>query len=195
LNKSTKRIFHYDFKAEEAVGQNFTHLVAACDDEIRLGQKEALMEALDKLRVRPNIRKKALEYADKWENTSNIIINEEVTIMGDQYFAGQVGAQGPGAHAEHMEFNQIWKQVETSVELKSLAKELEKLREQMRKAAKDAGQDISIGYIAQAEDSAKKGDGPTTIQYLAKAGKWAFNIATNIGTTIAAAALKAALGI
>ena len=44
--------------------------------------------------------------------------------MGDKYIAGQVGAQGPSAHAHDMTFNQLWSQSGQSIDLQALATEL-----------------------------------------------------------------------
>lgn len=199
LNKATSRISRCNGKVEKVAGKELPYLAAACDDEIRPGQQDSLLESLGKsleeLQMRPNLQRKTLDYTQMWGNTAQVIIGEEITIMRDKYSAEQVGAQGPGAHAHDMTFNQLWNQVNESIDLTSLAKELSQLRQEMRKIATDAEHDISIGSIAMAEAAAEAGDGPTALQHLAKAGKWALNAATNIGTGIAVAALKAALGI
>ena len=115
--------------------------------------------------------------------------------MGNRYSAGQVGAQGPGAHAHDMTFNQIWNQTENAIDLKALARDLAALRNHLRQMAQDAAQDAAIGAVAQAEIAAKDGDGPHALEALAKAGKWAFDNATKIGVAVAAGALKVALGL
>ena len=51
------------------------------------------------------------------------IVGVEQT-MGDKYIAGQIGAQGPGAHAHDMTFNQLWSQSGQSIDLQALATEL-----------------------------------------------------------------------
>jgi hypothetical protein len=42
---------------------------------------------------------------------------------------------------------------------------------------------------------AKEGNGPKALEYLKMAGKWALDKASKIGLSVAAAALKAALGL
>jgi hypothetical protein len=122
------------------------------------------------------------------------IFTKEV-IMGDKYEAGQVGAMGPGAHAHDMNFNQVWNQFGHGIDLLSLAGELSKLRAELKKKTTDPEHDIAVGSLAIAEQAAKKGDGSKTLEYLAKAGKWALDSATQIGATVAAEAIKKSLGI
>lgn len=116
-------------------------------------------------------------------------------IMGDKYVAVQAGAMGPGAHAHDMNFNQVWNQLSNSIDLPSLSSELSKLRAKLKEKATDAEHDIAVGSLALAEQAAKKGDGSKTLEYLAKAGKWALDAATQIGTTVAAEAIKKSIGM
>lgn len=115
--------------------------------------------------------------------------------MGDNYSAGQAGAMGPGATASDMTFQQIWNQVRESVDLPQLARELATLQAALRSEAREPDQDMAIGAIAAASTAAKQGNGARTLEYLKKAGTWALDVATKIGTDIAAAALKSSMGI
>lgn len=115
--------------------------------------------------------------------------------MGDNYSAGQAGAMGPGAQASNMTFQQIWNQVQGSVDLQQLARELGQLQDALRTEAKEPEHEIAIGTIAAAEAAAKHGNGAKALEYLKKAGGWAFDIATKIGVEIAVAAMKSAAGI
>ena len=114
--------------------------------------------------------------------------------MGDNYSAGQAGAMGPGAQASNMTFQQIWNQVQGTVDLPQLARELAQLQISLRSQAQEPEHEIAIGAIAAAEVAAKQGNGAKTLEYLKKAGKWTFDIATKIGTDVAAGAIKSALG-
>jgi DNA segregation ATPase FtsK/SpoIIIE-like protein len=120
-------------------------------------------------------------------------IIQEVT-MGDKYEAGQVGAQGPYAHAHDMTFNQIWNQAKGNIDLPNLSKELKSLREELQKSAKNAEDFAEIGAVADAEIEAQKGDGPKALSALAKVGKWTLGVAEKIGVGVATAAIKAACG-
>jgi hypothetical protein len=131
--------------------------------------------------------------ADRIGDEGKIFAKE--VIMGDKYEAGQAGAMGLGAHAHDMNFNQVWNQFGNSIDLPLLATELSKLRAELKEKATDADHDIAVGSLALAEQAAKKGDGSKTLEYLARAGKWALDAATQIGTSIAAEAIKKSLGM
>ena len=127
------------------------------------------------------------------ENT-RVQIMQEIT-MGDKYVAGQVGAQGPGAHAEHITFQQVWLQNASSIPLSQLADELSRLRSHMRKKATDPDHDLALGAVAAAEKCATNKDGVGALQSLAKAGKWTLECARDIGVEIAAAAIAKTIGL
>lgn len=115
--------------------------------------------------------------------------------MGDQYLAGQVGAQGPHAQASNVNFVQLWQACNFAPDLPRLADELAKLRAQMRQSATDPNQDVATAAVAQAEIAAREENGPKMLEWLAKSGQWAFDTATKIGVGFATAALKTALGL
>ncbi|MBV8901566.1 MAG: hypothetical protein JOY92_15810 [Verrucomicrobia bacterium] len=116
-------------------------------------------------------------------------------IMGDQYKTGQAGAVGPGSHAHDMTFKQVWQESEVSKELPTLAEQLGVLRNELLKDAISAEHYSSIGAVASAETEATKGNGPKALEYLSSAGKWALDVASKVGTSVAAAAIKEAMGI
>jgi hypothetical protein len=119
---------------------------------------------------------------------SNVSIGE--IVMGDSYKVGQAGAVGPNAHGHDITFNQVWTELQATMDVTKLAEELSTLRQQMRKVALEPAQDIAISEIARAEQSVKAGDGSKTVAYLKSAGKWALDVATKIGTSLAAEAIK-----
>ncbi len=114
--------------------------------------------------------------------------------MGDVYKAGQVAAMGPDANAYDIEFHQIWNQVEGCINLTPLAKELSTLRLAMREGATEPEQDIAVSEIARAEQAAKSGNGAKALGHLRSAGKWALDVATKIGTSLAVEAIKKSMG-
>jgi len=116
-------------------------------------------------------------------------------VLGDKYVAGQVGVQGPHGHAHDMTFNQVWAAQAGSIDLERVAQDLAKLRAEMRKQATDPSHDKALGAVAAAEEAAADNNGAKVMENLRAAGKWAFDVATKIGTTVAADALKAALGM
>jgi hypothetical protein len=125
--------------------------------------------------------------------TRDYIVQE--LVMGDKYTASQAGAMGPQAHAHHMTFNQVWNQASGSIDLDRLASELGALRAELKRLAAQPEQDMAVGAIAAAEQAASQKDGPRALEYLARAGQWALDIAGKIGVTVASEALKKALGL
>jgi hypothetical protein len=115
--------------------------------------------------------------------------------MRDNYQAGQAGAMGPNAKAENMNFVQILRETIGERSLAELAADLERLRAAMLTESKTAEQDEAVGAIAQAEDAAKKGDAKGVLGFLRKAGQWAFDVATKIGTSVASKAIEKSMGM
>lgn len=115
-------------------------------------------------------------------------------IMGDQYVVEQAGAVGPNSTATGNSLMQIHNQFQAEIDLKVLAPELAKLRSHLRKKAEIIEHDRALTAIASAEKSARKGDATGALKFLKEAGKWAFDAATEIGTSVAAKAIEIALG-
>lgn len=127
---------------------------------------------------------------------TKIIINGGDNIMNDKYeIAGQVGAVGANAHAHDMTFNQLWSDQSKKLELPILAEELARIRGSLRQDPASAEGDIAIGAVANAEIAAKEGNGPKALAYLKAAGMTALSCAKKIGTDVAVAAIKSAMGI
>jgi hypothetical protein len=119
--------------------------------------------------------------------------NQEVSV-GDQYHvSGQAGAVGRDAHAENLTLNQI--RSSSEVDLEELSRELELLRTTMRQQAATPGDDLAVAEIGQAMIAAERGDEEKASSHLKLAGQWALGVATTIGTTVAAGAIKSALGL
>lgn len=116
--------------------------------------------------------------------------------MGDQYnITGQAGAVGPSSKAENNTFNQVLQQAAANLDLPALAAELAILRKSLRAQATDFDHDQAIVSIGAAENSAMKQDGEGALKHLKFAGKWAFDMATEIGTSVAAQAIQKAIGL
>jgi hypothetical protein len=116
-------------------------------------------------------------------------------IMGDKVRTGDVYGGIVGGHFHKVNLTQTWNQIGGTVELAELAGQLSLLRAELLKRARDPEQYAEIGAISSAEIEAKKGDGPKSLEYLSKAGRWAFDVATTVGATLAAEVLKKTLGI
>lgn len=116
--------------------------------------------------------------------------------MGDQYnVTGQAGAIGPNSKAENNIFNQVLQQAASSLDLPVLARELATLRKSMREQATEVEHDQAVASIGAAETAAKQQDGAGVLEHLKSAGKWALDVATTIGTTVAAQAIQNAAGL
>jgi hypothetical protein len=120
-------------------------------------------------------------------------------VMGDKYVASGQAIQGPNAHVHDVQFQQVWNafssEAATEDQLAGLASELEQLRQHLRGQASTREEDAAIAEIGAAATAAEDGDGPKAMGHLAKLGTWALGAATAIGTTVAAAAIKAATGL
>jgi len=116
-------------------------------------------------------------------------------VVGDRYTVGQAGAVGPNSRAENIQFQQIWLQNSSDLDISQLADELKALRGHLRQSADTLQQDEAVAEVSKAQAAAVEGDGPGVMRHLKQAGKWALDGATAIGTAVAAAAIKAAIGI
>ena len=99
--------------------------------------------------------------------------------------AGMVG----DGHVEN--FNQDIGQAQTW-DLPALALELAKLRKALMEAGGTEHSTV-VEEIGAATGAADNQDEKGMLQHLARAGQWAFDTATEIGTTIAAEAIKRAM--
>ena len=116
-------------------------------------------------------------------------------IMGDKYEVGNAGAVGPSARAENVTFNQAWPYFQIGNQ-QILTQELMQLLAALQADAASAKRHpATIDAVRAAKGAAETGDARLVMTHLAQAGKWALDVATSIGATIAAAAIQRALGI
>lgn len=117
--------------------------------------------------------------------------------MGTNNFnvSGQGNVVGPNARIDNQTNTQQWAQASGNLDLNALAKELGTLRAALRVEGKDLEHDQALASVAAAEAAAKVNDGAAALKHLKAAGKWAFDVATKIGTTVAAKAIEGALHI
>ena len=118
-----------------------------------------------------------------------------ISMTGDRYEIGQAGAVGPHSTAHDIQFTQVWNRLSADTNLSALADDLGKLRTAMRERANEPGEDLAVAEVSQAQLAATAGDGPQALSHLSKAGQWALGVATSIGASLAAAAIKSALGL
>ena len=156
--------------------------------------------ALDKAGIRGN----GLSFTDpekKKAHSMTFNVNSENFTLGV--------ANGPGGHSNvaggaGSRVNiQSTDQSTNSViynksDMANLAEELGKLRAALLPRASNAEQYVAVGALASAEIAAREGKSfaiDKALSALGTAGKWAFDVATEIGVHLAAAALMQALGL
>lgn len=84
----------------------------------------------------------------------------------------------------------VLNQIFDNNDIKKLINELSLLREEMKRQSTSVEQDMAIGSIAKAEIALKGGDKSEVIRHLKDAGKWAFDVATKIGVSVATKAIE-----
>lgn len=112
-------------------------------------------------------------------------------VGGDLYISPEARAVGRGASADEFSCLTVWNELATSTDLGRLSKELSTLR----KALEGQSRTEEADQISVAEKEIEDGNGPKALRSLKKAGKWALETATKIGTEVAAAAIKKSLGV
>jgi uncharacterized protein YjbI with pentapeptide repeats len=158
-------------------------------------QRKALAERETRLRIEGEVKQLGVLVEKLILRPSLSFYSQGDTNVGDKYNIGQAGAAGPHAHAHDMTFNQIGGNIEKAMELSALAGELTTLREAMSREAAVAGHYIALGEVAKAEEAAKAKDSSKVAESLKGAGKWALDVATKIGTSLASEALKESMGM
>lgn len=78
-------------------------------------------------------------------------------------------------------------------DLPQLAVELQELRQALRQAATEREHDATVVAVGDAAQAAQAGNGLAVLDHLKSAGKWALDVATKIGVSVATEALKTAL--
>jgi len=160
-------------------------MVVRCDDsrpdhesscgtgEVMSQQKERKLEFVVPSQINPPVQ---ATYAQVFTNCT--FLSESTNLQfGDRYTAGQAGSMGP------------------NISTAKLAEELAKLKNELSKRVLTSEEKMAIDNIDAAEKAAQEGDGSAALRFLKAAGKWAFEAATEIGTEVAAAAIKSSLGL
>lgn len=132
------------------------------------------------------------EIPDTLSIIQNIFTGGVNSVMNDQYNVNQAGAVGRKAKAEGNTFSQI---IQQGSDLRTLVSELEFLRSEMRRNAQSPDEDLAVAAIGQAQIGAQEGNAEATRSHLARAGIWALETASAVGTQIAEAAIRAAMGL
>jgi hypothetical protein len=81
------------------------------------------------------------------------------------------------------------------IDITALLNEISALRQVMKQKATTLEEDSAVGKIADAEKSIKENNLPKALEYLRSAGKWALDVASQIGVPVAIEFIKQALSI
>ena len=189
INSATKRIS----KDNRALGKHA--LESEIDafskysfEKITPGQYQSMMATIKNHQFRGQIESKIYNHLRDISDEKNVI------VMGDQYInKGNAGYVGRDGKIENTTINQVDNKTINEIDLVKLGEELTKLRNELNTLARKPEQFSEMGEIASAEVAAKSGDRSKVLKHLCKAGQWALDVATKIGVTVAAAAIKASM--
>jgi hypothetical protein len=90
---------------------------------------------------------------------------------------------------------QVLERESQSVDLNLLSQQLDQLKSELAKNATERDHYAALVAVSDAATDARTGKGADALSKLAGAGKWALEVATKIGVSVAADALKTALGM
>jgi len=138
--------------------------------------------------ARNNFVKRARNFSELRRENNKHSVSRVVTI-NNQGSGSQFILDSKLSHS-HVEANVSGA---ANVDLEHLAEELRRLRSALREQSSNLEQDEAIVEIGRAEAAAVAGDTGALVRHLKSAGHWAFDVATKIGTSVAAAAINKAL--
>jgi hypothetical protein len=191
IDDAITRVTRSEQTAKKLSGADLVELSREIADVVSPGERESVISLLENAKARRNIVTKFKQYA-------NVFI-ERVEQMGDTYNTGQAGAVGPAASAVGTTFNNnyagAWNNLKADVDLAKLAAELATIQAEAKSRAATADQFSSLANLASAREAAEKGDGPTVMEHLKRAGKWIWELAKEVGTSVAAKVIEASVGI
>ncbi|MFX0546112.1 hypothetical protein ACEWPL_011250 [Roseovarius sp. S1116L3] len=165
-------------------------------DTFDVAKVDELAHGLEMHGARRNLRQ-ALLNSHLWTRIANEAELELVLekVMGNKYEnKGVVGAMGDNASANNSNFSQNIGVVFSDEEMAELVDELEALKVALLQDT-STGSLSAAAAVSEAQESAKAKNSTKVAMALKNAGKWAFDVATKIGVTVAAAAIKKAAGL
>lgn len=118
-----------------------------------------------------------------------------LTIMRDSYFTEQAMSVGNHAKARAEDVTFVKGADLDGLQMEELAIELGRLRAAVRTEPDSTERDSAVGALADAEAAAVAGDRSGVLANLKRAGVWVLGVADGIGSDVATAAIKMALGL
>ena len=111
-----------------------------------------------------------------------------LTRSGDVYihFNSNIygSAIGGDIHQSNIALINEWNTIKSNIDFEKLSTEFSALIEAMKQKATDSDQFKQIGEIAVARDELKKADGPAMLKHLKKGGKFALQVAKEVGLSL-----------
>lgn len=127
-------------------------------------------------------------------NIGSILESKEI-VVGERYYTENAGVVGRNAKGKDIQVGVGKGAANSHEDLATLAAELRQLRLALETGAQDADEKRDLEMLRLAETAASSGDKAGAQSHLRQVSKWALGAATGVGTTVAAAALKAAAGL
>lgn len=107
----------------------------------------------------------------------------------------QVGAVGAGAHVHDVTFQQHVQSSVTGIDAGVLADQLESLLAELARRATERDHYAALVAVSDAAADAREGRTPEAVSRLSALGRWAADIASSIGLSVAVDAIKRATGL
>jgi hypothetical protein len=104
-------------------------------------------------------------------------------------------AIGGDVHQANMIFVNEWNQVKNDIDIVELKRELEVLIEAMKQKATDPEHFRQTGEVAAAREELKNADGGAMLNHLKNGGKFALDVAKEVGVSVLAELIKRTLGM
>ncbi len=171
-----------DISDEESVGQ-------AIDTEISIAEEEYVdLENQEQVELYFQVL-----YGETESSRERIV--QEINMSGDNFYNyGQAGSMGTRSTGVINNYAAVWNQVKGEIDLNKLAVELSQLEKELRPKAQNREESKAVVAVGDAEEEAKKGDGAKVLEKLSVAGKWAYEIAKDVGVKLAAEAILKSIG-
>ncbi|HZH25673.1 MAG TPA: hypothetical protein VEY95_00665 [Azospirillaceae bacterium] len=201
INKATARISKVDRNARgmldvtEFDAESMAHLSYQLTSP---GELDALIDRLSIIKIRKNIERKAIDYANKPPSIINISVENSKDVevkVGDDYKVGQAVNVGRNIDAKNQQNTQHNQAQVASADMEKLAEELRQLAEALRRQAATPEQEVAAEQVDAASKAASEGNPNKISVYLKNAGSWALDVAKGIGIPLAVAALKRQIGL
>jgi hypothetical protein len=186
------REHRYGFRQETILDAAY-HADGLVSDDMRNTIFAQLAEA--RLNIRRIVDRQLVREAVAGRQSPDSVLDQTV-VFGDLYqVTGQAGAVGANAQVGQVKVARIWHELSAEIELADLGVELELLHRKMSMQGLTATQRDEALEVFRAAGAAKRGDGPGTLEHLARTGRWVLHAARDIGVDLAAAVIRELLSV